>query len=247
MEIRAYTLNENTNFAPHIADHLLSLANCMPGIRASSRVERGDWIAGVTPARMGPPLRLAYLMQVTEVLSRKNYSAQFKRGLKQYKPGTRLDSIYKKLILSKDVGACNKNEPPRECNGIHGWKQYVNPWHQMNRYHYDTDADRILLSANYFNFSEGYDYLNKAPSGLILPLQYRLLLAKGRKGVGMRDPGWFIEVPDDFEEWVTEEMFNDVHAKLKGKSKHQKDPCFEISRPVFVVKPSERVRLNAVV
>ena len=58
-------INEGSSFhvkreyqlAPHISGGLLSLANCMPAMRASAKL--GEWIGGTAPKHMG--LRLAFL------------------------------------------------------------------------------------------------------------------------------------------------------------------------------------------
>lgn len=151
--VRIYTLAEHTNFAPHVSGGVLSLANCMPALRAGARV--GEWVAGVTPVRMG--LSLAYLMRVNAVFTRAQYFQKFGR--------TRLDSIYKPLVKG-------------------GWHQYVNPWHGEPRRAYDLGVDRVLLSGTFFNFSAGYDGWQTTPTGLALPTRYAALLGKSVRGAG---------------------------------------------------------------
>jgi hypothetical protein len=141
----------------------------MPAMRANATV--GEWIAGITPARMG--LRLAFIMNVTEALSRQKYWERYQL--------TRLDSIY---------------EP--QANG--DWRQHKNPWHDKARYHYDVDANRVLLSSKFYNFSRGYDGHPSTvdPAGaLVIPAEYRSLAGKC-----MRGSGHFKQVPYEFIAWV---------------------------------------------
>lgn len=173
MRIRIYTLNEHLNFAPHVNDGIMSLANCMPGLRAGVRV--GEWVAGITPARMG--LRLAFLMRVNIVYTRVQYWRRFR--------DTRLDSIY--VPQFDEAGAF-----------MHFYAQRQNPWHGADRYAYDTESERIPLSGCYFNFTPGYDAWERTPQGLALPPQYEALLGKGVRGAGA-----FRDVPLSFLPWVT--------------------------------------------
>lgn len=172
MRIRVYTLNEHLNFAPHISDGLMSLANCMPQLRAGVRT--GEWVAGITPARMS--LRLAFLMRVNIVYTREQYWRRFR--------STRLDSIY---------------EPEYdEAGALMFFNQHPNPWHGEGRLFYDLQCERIPLSGCFFNFTEGYDAHERTPQGLALPPQYEALLGKGIRGAGA-----FRDVPISFLPWVT--------------------------------------------
>lgn len=175
MQIRVYTLRENTNFAPHISGGLMSLANCMPALRAGAKV--GEWVAGITPFRMG--LRLAFLMRVNIVYSRARYWQRF--------GASRHDSIY--VPQFDEAGAF-----------MHFYEQRQNPWHGPDRYAYDVDVDRVLLSGCYFNFANAYDAWEESPTGLALPPQYSALLGKSIRGAG-----WFREVPISFLPWVTQQ------------------------------------------
>lgn len=143
-----------------------------PSVLETAQV--GEWIAGVTPVRMG--LQLAFLMRVNAIYSRANYWTRFRRS--------RHDSIYEPLSM---------NGHP-----LHMFKQHTNAWHDRNRIAYDVDVDRVLLSGCYFNFAEGYDGYEETSQGLCLPSGYQTLLGKS-----MRGAGHFKEVPLSFLPWVT--------------------------------------------
>lgn len=173
MRIRAYTLTVHVGHAPcwmfdeREGRAVLSLANCKPLIRNAAPV--GEWIAGVTPKANGNGL--AYLMLVGERLTRKEYWARYKRS--------RHDSIY----APSDDG---------------DWKQLRNPWHvdDESRKH-DLSSGWVLLSTEFFVFSNSYAEGETGDRGLGLPHAYSEL-SKER----MRGAGHFIELPDTFLPWV---------------------------------------------
>jgi Nucleotide modification associated domain 2 len=176
--IRTYTLDENTNFAPHVSDGLLSLANCVGLIRkfVAKHPNQNHWIAGLTPARMGT--RLAYLASVTEIISREEYA--------------------KRHGLYDDKTRCGR------CDAIYADAQaepVYNPWHtprvDEEPIERDHKSDRVLLSNKFFFFAGTYDYSETAPHGLELPPQFAALLKKGAHGYGIP-----VEMPDDFLLWI---------------------------------------------
>jgi len=144
----------------------------MPALRAGAEV--GEWVAGITPVRMG--LRLAFIMRVNAIYNRADYWRRFARS--------RHDSIYEPLFM---------NEEP-----LHIFRQHENPWHDSNRISYDVDVDRVLLSGCYFNFAEGYDGYENESQGLQLLPEHEALLGKC-----MRGAGHFKNVPLSFLPWVT--------------------------------------------
>jgi len=89
VRIRAYTLVAHVGHAPCWMNdksqdyELLTLSNCKPLIR--NVATEGEWIAGVTPTRMGH--RLAFLMQVGERITRFEYWERYS--------DSRFDSIYR--------------------------------------------------------------------------------------------------------------------------------------------------------
>lgn len=176
--VRVYTLDENTNFAPHVSGGLLSLGNCVWLIRkfVGAHAEEDHWIAGLTPARMGT--RLAYLAFITEIVSRQEYAKR--HGLYDDKTRCgRCDAIY----------ADAHSEP------------VYNPWHtpQVDKEAIEKDhnCDNVLLSRKFFFFAETYDYTDTAPHGLELPPQFAHLARKGAHGYGIPVP-----MPDNFLPWI---------------------------------------------
>ncbi len=69
MRVFAYILAHDGGFAPNPFHGVLTLACCKPAIRRTARP--GDWVIGITPKRLGH--RLAYAMQVAEVLPMADY------------------------------------------------------------------------------------------------------------------------------------------------------------------------------
>ena len=133
---------------------VLSLANCKPGIRDSATV--GEWIAGITPARMG--CTLAYLMRVSEQITRFEYWSRYKR--------TRLDSIYKP-----------------KADG--GWIQLRNPWHfDKESFDRDLKSDWVLLSNDFYVLANSYSDREVGSRGLPLPDKYSMLAREGMRGFG---------------------------------------------------------------
>lgn len=160
MRIRAYTLAVHVGHAPcwmnDISQNreLLTLANCKPLIRDAAPV--GEWIAGVTPKRMGQ--RLAYLMQVDGRLTRDEYWKRFR--------DSRFDSIYRPRV-----------------NG--GWKQLKNPWHvDAESFEHDLKSEWVLLSNEFFVFANSYRDRESTPKGLQLPTEYSALSRDGMRGAG---------------------------------------------------------------
>jgi hypothetical protein len=160
MRIRAYTLDVHVGHAPcWMYDparncELLTLANCKPLIRDVA--SEGEWIAGVTPTRMGH--RLAYLMRVGERITRFQYWERYK--------DSRLDSIYRP-----------------KANG--GWKQLKNPWHfNEESFTRDLSSDWVLLSRDFYVFANSYSGSETNPRGLVLPDEYSELARGGMRGYG---------------------------------------------------------------
>jgi hypothetical protein len=156
MKIRAYTITHHTNFAPHVANGLLSLANCKPGIREKANV--GDWIAGISPKRLGT--RLVYLMQVTGEIDRGAYWEKFGLGIKR-----RWDAIYQQIEGDQYI-------------------QHPNKWHKLKHQDRDLSSNRILLSNNFQVFSDTYSDSTKEPKGISLPARYSALLKPGLRRYG---------------------------------------------------------------
>ena len=166
MRIRAYTLTVHVGHAPcwmYDKDRgceILSLANCKPMIRQAAHENAGkntgEWIAGVTPTRMG--LRLAYLMRVTKAIPRSTYWARYKES--------RFDSIYKP-------------------NGDSGWIPLENPWHtDEESFARDLSSDWVLLSTEFYVFANSYSEHDKTPHGLHLVPEYCALARGGMQGPG---------------------------------------------------------------
>jgi hypothetical protein len=153
MQIRAYTLAVNFNHAPHVGGRLLTLANCKAGIRRVAR--RDEWIAGVTPKRMG--YRLAYLMRVGDSWTRARYWQKFKRG--------REDSIYQPTTGGR-------------------FRLLKNPFHDASNYDTDTECNRVLWSHEFYYFAEPYDRDDTDPHGLILDTKYSKLCRSMRTRYG---------------------------------------------------------------
>lgn len=158
--VRAYTLNVNVGHAPcWMYDEakrceVLTLANCKPRIRDVA--DRDEWIAGVTPTRMG--LRLAYLMQVNRRVLRQEYWKTYK--------GTRLDSIYK----------------PRPQGG---WDRFENPWHtDAESYQRDLSSNIILWSNRFYVFANSYTSQSTEPQGLRIHRKYSVLERGGMRAYG---------------------------------------------------------------
>jgi hypothetical protein len=176
--VRVYTLDENTNFAPHVSGGLFSLANCVWLIRkfVAEHPEQDHWIAGLTPARMGT--RLAYLAFITEIVSRWEYAQRHGLYDNETRRG-RCDAVY----------ADGQSEP------------VYNPWHKprvdKEEIAKDHKCDKVLLSRRFFFFAKTYDYTENAPHGLELPTPYAALLKKGAHGYGVP-----VQVPGDFLSWI---------------------------------------------
>ena len=160
MRIRAYTLDVNVGHAPCWMDdksagrELLTLANCKPRIRDFAL--EGEWIAGVTPKRMEH--RLAYLMHVSEHITRTEYWNRYK--------DSRFDSIYRPKM-----------------NGE--WKQLKNPWHlDEESFARDLKSDWVLLSKEFYMFANSYSDHETGPRGLKLPEKYSALARGGIRGAG---------------------------------------------------------------
>ena len=130
------------------------MANCKPRIRDAAPV--GEWIAGVTPKRMGH--RLAYLMRVGESITRFQYWERYK--------DSRLDSIYR---------------PKKDGE----WKQLKNSWHSDEESKArDLSSDWVLLSTDFYVFADSYSAHETAPRGLELPERYSALAHGGMRGYG---------------------------------------------------------------
>ena len=159
MRIRAYTLDVHVGHAPcwmyekSRECEILSLANCKPLIREVAPI--GEWIAGITPARM--TMRLAYLMQVDERIRRTEYWKRYKTS--------RFDAIYKPTTNSK-------------------WLQLRNPWHSDEDCARDLSSDWVLLSKSFYVFANSYLESQKNPSGLELPEEFSQLARSGMRGYG---------------------------------------------------------------
>jgi hypothetical protein len=137
-------------FDPERNCEVLTLANCMPRIREVAN--ETEWIAGITPTRMG--LRLAYLMRVDERLPRRQYWDCYRR--------TRLDSIYK-LVRGH-------------------WHRFPNPWHNnKDTRRKDLSSKWVLWSRTFYVFANSYDRKNTAPLGLELDPTYAVLQRGGMR------------------------------------------------------------------
>ncbi|MFZ1504077.1 MAG: hypothetical protein WAS50_13050 [Nitrospira sp.] len=126
-----YVLSYDTGFAPNPQDGYCTLACCKPRIRESAEV--GDWIAGITPAELGQPLKLCYAMKVTE------------------NPITFADYHNEKRFL----GRCDQIYRP--INGGR-YQQIPNSFHSEADLLRDTHVDRVLISSHYWYF--GGDYVD---------------------------------------------------------------------------------------
>ena len=160
MKIRAYTLAVHVGHAPcWMYDksqncELLTLANCKPRIREAAVV--GEWIAGITPKAMG--MGMAYLMQVDERLTRREYWERFQRS--------RHDSIYKPLTHGR-------------------WKQLKNPWHVDDEsQQHDLSSEWVLLSTKFFMYSNSYRKGEVGLNGLALPDAFSELSKERMRGAG---------------------------------------------------------------
>jgi Nucleotide modification associated domain 2 len=160
MRVRAYTLTVHAGHAPcwthdtQQGREVLSLANCKPQIRSAAPV--GEWIAGITPKDMG--CMLAYLMRVSERLTRKEYWERYERS--------RHDCIYKPT--------------PRG-----GWQQLKNPWHVDERSKQeDLSSDWVLLSTEFMVFANSYREGTTKADGLCLRGHYPALSKEGMRGAG---------------------------------------------------------------
>lgn len=157
IRVRAYTLADNENHAPHVAKHgrrlLLTLANCKPGIR--EKAKDSEWIAAVTPVRMG--YRLAFLMRVGGSWTREQYWKKFKHR--------RADSIYKPTV----GGA---------------FEQLNNRFHDAGYRVRDLSCNRILWSNEFYCFAEDYRRNDTIPRGLVLPRKYNRLCRSMRTRYG---------------------------------------------------------------
>jgi hypothetical protein len=160
MQVRAYTLDVHAGHAPcWMSDaeqncEILTLANCKPLIR--NVAPDGEWIAGITPTRMG--LRLAYLMQVSERIERARYWDQYERN--------RFDSIYR---------------PTRDGR----WSRLDNPWHRDEEsFERDLSSNYVLLSRNFYVFANSYTDRETEARGLDIPPDYSALERGGMRGYG---------------------------------------------------------------
>lgn len=95
-----YILTHDSGFAPNPFHGCCTLACCKPRIRALARP--GDWLVGITPKGLGN--RLAYAMEIAEVLTFAEYFADRRFALKKpiWKHGAPLtrrrgDNIYRPL------------------------------------------------------------------------------------------------------------------------------------------------------
>lgn len=160
MRVRAYTLTVHAGHAPcwmhdkRQGREVLSLANCKPQIRSAAPA--GEWIARITPKDMSG--RLAYLMRVSERLTRKEYWERYERS--------RHDSIYKPLARG-------------------GWQQLKTPWHvdEESRKR-DLSSNSVLLSTEFFVFANSYAQGESGACGLVLPDEYSALSKDGMRAAG---------------------------------------------------------------
>jgi hypothetical protein len=133
---------------------ILILANCKPLIREVA--QEGEWIAGITPTRMG--LRLAYLMQVDKRVPRRKYWDRYGE--------TRFDSIYRPI-------------------GDDRWEQLDNPWHRdVKGFQRDLSSDWVLLSRCFYVFANSYTERETESRGLDLHPDYQTLQRGGMRAYG---------------------------------------------------------------
>lgn len=124
-----YVLSYDIGFSPNAQDGYCTLACCKPRIRKLA--QEGDWIVGITPAKLGKIRKLCYAMKVSEnpITFTEYYNQE--RFLK------RCDRIYRPIS-----GA--------------GYEQLHNTFHNEADLARDTGVDRVLISSQYWYFGREF-------------------------------------------------------------------------------------------
>lgn len=145
MSLYSYVVRYDSGFAPNPFYDFCTLATCKPDIRRAAA--EGDWIVGCGSAAKGINLggRLVYAMQVSEILSFRNYSSDNRFSRKRpFRRGSRKQS-------------CGDNIYLRNADDS-GWEQrdsfHSLPDGSVNNQHVqrDTGVDKVLISDNFVYF-----------------------------------------------------------------------------------------------
>lgn len=198
MVVYSYLIEHDLGLAPNPFGQYCTLAVCKPKIRASSKLQIGDWVIGtgskaleLSSGKRRLRGKLIYAMQVTERISFENYWTD-----KRFQ--------YKKPVMNGTlVTMFGDNFYHKDEKGI--WIQEDSAHSQMdgscNSKHLKTDisGENVLISQHFYYFGDN------AP---VIPKE---LLGICHTGIGekkLKDQ----QIGDNFISWLTTKFQTGIHG-----------------------------------
>ena len=194
----SYCLLHDMGSAPNPFWDICTLNICKPKIRKVAKV--GDWVVGTGSKACGLGNRVIYAMEITQVLSMKEYAAYCSNELHGKIPKWHSKTYIERLGDSIYDFSC---DPPKLLDSIHG----------LENMKQDLGGANTLLSDHFYYFGSQAEPLPEH----LLPIV--------KQGVGYQSN---INQPyfHDFVEWITKQVKakNKVYSEPFGKLKHDDKP-----------------------